>query len=120
MFLWSTSVALVLAGCGSDTGDTASSDTDGPTEEDLAVMKWAELATSGSGSREAVVIGPRTYRSETVRPKVTGFFKADGSQELNKPASITDEDQPWIQYGVSGAQELNVLVTTAPRSRRMA
>lgn len=45
--------------------------------------------------------------------KVTGFFEVDGSQDLNKPASITDDGHTWIQYGVSGAPELNVLFTNA-------
>jgi hypothetical protein len=30
---------------------------------------------------------------------------------VNKPASITDDGHTWIQYGVSGAPELNVLFT---------
>jgi len=59
------------------------------------------------------VISPRTYTSGSVQAKVTGFFTVDGTQQLNKPASITDEDQTWIQYGVSGAQELNVLFTNS-------
>lgn len=42
-----------------------------------------------------------------------GFFEVDGSQSLNKPASLTDEDQTWLQYGVSGAPELNVLFTNS-------
>ena len=45
--------------------------------------------------------------------KVTGFFKADGSQTLNLPASITDEDQAWLRYGVSGDPGLDVLITNS-------
>lgn len=44
---------------------------------------------------------------------MSGFFSVDANQDLNKPASITDDGQTWLQYGVSGAQELNVLVTNS-------
>ena len=60
---------------------------------------------------EVLRISSRTYTSGSVKAKVTGFFEVDGSQELNKPASITDDGSTWIQYGASGAQELNVLFT---------
>ena len=100
-----TSVLLVLAGCGSDAGDA----TAGASEATRAQA----AAPPDGGSRDALIISPRTYTVGTVKAKVTGFFAVDGSQQLNKPASITDEDQTWIQYGVSGAPELNVLFTNS-------
>jgi hypothetical protein len=101
------SIALVLTGCGSDTADPADAGSGGQAAE----MQPADLPASSSA--QALVISPRTYASGSVRAKVTGFFDVDGTQEINKPASITDEDQTWIQYGVSGAQELNVLFTNS-------
>ena len=107
-------LALVLAGCGSGSSesDSTASASDGPTEEDLAAIKQAELA-AGVVPAEALVISARTYTTGSVKAKVTGFFDVDGTQEINKPASITDDGHTWIQYGVSGAQDLNVLFTNA-------
>jgi hypothetical protein len=103
---FATSMLLVLAGCGADSGDA-----NGPVSaEEAAAIPQAGVA--GNTDR-TLIISPRTYTSGTVKAKVTGFFQVDGTQTLNKPASITDEDQTWIQYGVSGAQELNVLFTNS-------
>jgi hypothetical protein len=101
------SAILATAGCGSDKSDSAAA---GAADAKAAMQ---QAAMPGGGKREALVISPRTYAGGSVKAKVTGFFQADGSAELNKPASITDEDQTWIQYGVSGAQELNVLFTNS-------
>jgi hypothetical protein len=106
-------LVLALAGCGSDSSGSDATASDSPTAEELAAIQQAELAAGGTGSAEALVISARTYTSGSVRAKVTGFFEADGTQEINRPASITDDDQTWIQYGVSGAQELNVLFTNS-------
>ena len=110
-----SSLVLVLAGCGSGSSesDSAASASDGPTEEDLAAIQQAELAAGGSGRAEPLVISKRLYTSGSVRTKITGFFEVDGTQEINKPASITDDGHTWIQYGVSGADDLNVLFTNA-------
>lgn len=98
---------LVLAGCGSGPDEPAASD----STDDATPMQQA--GGSGGGGTEALQISTRTYTSGTVRAKVTGFFEADGSQSLNLPASLTDDDQTWIQYGASGAPELNVLFTNS-------
>src|ERR1700741_576513 len=99
-------VFLALAGCGSGSSesDSAASASAGPTEEDLAAIQQAELAAGGGGAAEPLVISKRLYTSGSVKTKVPGFFEVDGTQELNKPASITDDGHTWIQYGVSGAQ----------------
>ena len=65
------------------------------------------------GGGEVLKISNRTYTGGSTQTKVSGFFEVNASQDLNKPASITDDGQTWLQYGVSGAQELNVLVTNA-------
>ena len=88
--LFATAV-LTLTGCGSESADSASTDANDPPPE----MQGAEAPGGG----EAL--------------KISGFFQVDGSQQLNKPASITDDGHTWIQYGVSGAQELNLLFTNS-------
>lgn len=98
-------LAFALTGCGSESSDS------GESEDAAAIAQDAGPMTGSSG--DAVAISTRTYTSGTVKAKVTGFFEVDGSQTLNVPASLTDDDQTWIQYGVSGAQELNVLFTNS-------
>ena len=101
-----TSLLLVLAGCGSDT-----SESDASAAEEAAAAAAAEQAGVPGGAGEALVISNRTYTTGSITTKVSGFFEANGSPELNLPASITDDGHTWIQYGVSGAPELNVLFT---------
>ncbi|MGB5132155.1 MAG: hypothetical protein WBO00_06045 [Steroidobacteraceae bacterium] len=102
-----TSLVLALVGCGS-----GSEGSDASAAEDAAAAA-AEQAGVPSAAGDVLVISKRTYTTGIVKTKVTGFFEVDGSQDLNKPASITDDGSTWIQYGVSGAQDLNVLFTNA-------
>jgi hypothetical protein len=99
------SLLLLSAACGSETADTP-----GSASDDESMPK---KPTDGPASTpgEALRISNRTYVAGSVKAKVTGFFSADGTQQLNLPASITDDGSTWLQYGVSGAQELNVLFT---------
>ena len=99
------SLFLLSAACGSETADTASAAAD-----DAAKSTQAADGASGT-SAEPLRISNRTYVAGTVKATVTGFFSADGTQLLNLPASITDDGSTWLQYGVSGSPELNVLFT---------
>ena len=98
---------LAMGGCGSDAEESGSyvrGDEAAPGQQD---------PFPGWQRSDPVVISPRTYTGGTVSVKVTGFFKVNGNQSLNVPASITDEDQTWLQYGVSGGPELEVLFTNS-------
>ncbi len=99
-------VFLALAGCGSDTDEAPAS----ASGDEAAAMPQPD-APGGGG--EVLKISSRTYTSGSATTKISGFFEADGNTELNKPASFTADGQTWIQYGVSGAPELNVLFTNA-------
>ena len=103
-FLPVTALILVLAGCGSGSGEP-----DAAAAGDAAAAVQPADVPGGTG--EVLVISNRTYTGGSVQTKVTGFFEVDGNQDLNKPASITDDGHTWLQYGVSGAPELNVLFT---------
>ena len=61
--------------------------------------KQADVPDAAGGDGDVPVISSRTYTNESVKAKVTGFFEVDGGQDLNKPASITDDGHTWIQYG---------------------
>lgn len=99
------SLAILSTACGSETADQSGA----AAADESMPMKPADGPASSSG--EALRISNRTYVAGSVTAKVTGFFSADGTQQLNVPASITDDGSTWLQYGVSGAQELNVLFT---------
>ena len=102
-----TSAVLVLAGCGSDPAEAPSSGSDDqPTAEELAIMQQ-------DGGGEALKISDRSYSGGSTHTKVSGFFEVDGNQDLNKPASVTNGGQTWLQYGDSGAQELSVTFTNS-------
>jgi hypothetical protein len=100
-------VAFALSGCGSDSADSTVS---GSGDEAVLVE---DAGPQPENSSEGLVISTRTYTGGTVKAKVTGSFSVDGTQELNLPASLTDGDQTWLQYGVSGGPELNVLFTNS-------
>lgn len=106
-YLLVTSAILILAGCGSDSGDSRTSD----SADAASPVRQADHPGGGDG--KVLKISARTYGGGSAQVKVSGFFEVDGSQSLNKPASITDDDHTWIQYGVSGAPELNVLFTNS-------
>lgn len=106
-YLLVTSAILILAGCGSDSGDSHATDSEG------GAAPVRQTDSPGGGSGKVLKISARTYGGGSAQVKVSGLFEVDGSQSLNKPASITDDDQTWIQYGVSGAPELNVLFTNS-------
>jgi hypothetical protein len=59
-------------------------------------------------------ISKRTFSEGTARLKVTGTFSLDEEVGINKQASIADEGQTWLQYGSSGSDSANVLVTVQP------
>ena len=105
-----TSVVLLLAGCGSNSADSESV----AAQAEGAATQAPQAGKSGPS--EVVRISPRTYKDGSATVKVSGFFAANGSPRLNVPASFTADGSTWLQYGVSGAQELNVLITNAEDS----
>jgi len=59
------------------------------------------------------VISARTYVDGSATVKVTGSFAIDEAIPINKPASYSDGSMTWLQYGVSGAETPNILVTVS-------
>lgn len=56
-------------------------------------------------------ISKREFTGGSVTLKVTGAFSIDGEVDLNTKASISGGDMTWLQFGASGADEPNVLIT---------
>jgi hypothetical protein len=57
------------------------------------------------------VISPRNYTGGQAIVKVSGAFQFDATIPLNQPASISDGEMTWLQYGASGAESPNALIT---------
>lgn len=70
--------------------------------------------TAVQGSAKLPVISSRTYVGGSAKLTVTGSFKINSVIAINEPASISDGEMTWLQYGVSGAEAPNVLVTVSP------
>jgi hypothetical protein len=50
----------------------------------------------------------------SVKVTVKGSFQVEAEIPINKAASLGDGEITWIQYGVSGAEEPNLLITFQP------
>jgi hypothetical protein len=82
------------------------------------VTTLALLAGITTGSAAQVVpdsvvpaISARTYVSGSVTVVVKGSFQMNQVIEINKPASISDGEMTWLQFGASGSAAGDVLVT---------
>lgn len=63
------------------------------------------------GQSKPPVISQRTFVSGTAKLKVTGSFTINEDVDINKQASIADGEYTWLQYGSSGSDSANVLIT---------
>ena len=75
------------------------------------VLVAVTLATSAAAPLP--VISGRSYVSGSATVKVTGAFSFNAVIPINKQASFGDGEMTWIQYGVSGSSEPNLLVTVS-------
>ena len=78
----------------------------------LIAMATATSAAEPVGAKLPVISG-RTYVAGSAKVKVTGTFQFNADIPINKQASFGDGEMTWIQYGVSGAEEPNLLVTVS-------
>jgi hypothetical protein len=79
-----------------------------------AGLVLAALASpAGAQTPDSVVpvISARTYTGGSVTVIVKGSFQVDQVIDLNKPASISDGEMTWLQFGASGSASGDVLVT---------
>lgn len=75
-------------------------------------LATATLAAPAAGQTSARTppISKREFESGSARLTVTGSFKIDQEVALN-PGSFAAGDYTWLQYGASGSDSANVLVT---------
>jgi hypothetical protein len=76
------------------------------------LLSTAAFASSASGqSSEPPKVSARTFTAGSAAVSVTGEISFTQDIALNIPASISDGGMTWIQYGVSGGAEPNLLIT---------
>jgi len=80
----------------------------------LAVLASAATVLAAAAAAKIPVIGARTYKSGTAHVIVTGSFAFTADIALNIPASISDGEDTWLQYGASGSDAPNALLTVHP------
>lgn len=73
------------------------------------------VSLTASAAAPLPVIGGRTYSTGSAKVKVTGTFQVDAVIPINKQASFSDGEMTWIQYGDSGSEQPNLLVTVSPQ-----
>lgn len=72
---------------------------------------------SASWAADAVkvpVISARTYVAGSATVTVTGSFQVKAEIPINQQASLSDGEMTWLQYGASGSETGDVLVTVSP------
>ncbi|HET8625241.1 MAG TPA: hypothetical protein VFM14_16900 [Gemmatimonadales bacterium] len=57
------------------------------------------------------IISARQYTAGSVKLTVRGSVQIDQEVPINVPASYSDGEVTWLQFGVSGSAEPNVLIT---------
>lgn len=69
------------------------------------------IPTASLAGQGFPTISARTYVDGTAKVVVTGSFTISNDIAINKQASFGDGEMTWIQFGVSGADEANALIT---------
>lgn len=62
---------------------------------------------------EVPVISARSYVGGSAKVAVTGSFQIDEDIPINTQASYSAGDMTWLQYGASGSEAPNALVTVS-------
>jgi hypothetical protein len=71
----------------------------------------ALTAPSAAQTSGFPTISQRQYTGGSAKVTVTGSAKFDADIPLNVPASISDGESTWLQFGASGSAEPNALIT---------
>jgi hypothetical protein len=59
-------------------------------------------------------ISARQYTGGSAKVTVTGAVKFDQEVPINTQASVSDGEMTWLQFGASGSEEPNALITYQP------
>lgn len=115
--LWFSFLAPILlnvsCSSSSESESTNSSASASATENPEGLpMSEADIRTGPAPG--VPIVSARTYVGGSATTRVTGSFEIDEDIPINKPASYSDGSMTWLQYGVSGAETPNFLLTISP------
>jgi hypothetical protein len=77
----------------------------------LAFTALACAMTVSSASAQLPAISARQYTGGSVTMVVTGSIQINDTVAINVPASFSDGEMTWLQYGASGSPTPNLLIT---------
>jgi len=92
---------------------TSCSGNDGNGQENAVGMPQSQAADTAKAV-DVPVISARTYIGGSAKVTVTGSFQIDEDIPINTQASYSDGEMTWLQYGASGSEAPNALVTVSP------
>jgi hypothetical protein len=80
-----------------------------------AIVVAAALVTAvpAHGADGVPKIGARGYVGGSAKVTVTGSFKINADIPINQQASMSDGEMTWLQFGASGSEEPNMLLTVS-------
>lgn len=85
------------------------------TASKLAILALVlAVPATGEDFLKPPVISARSYISGSSKILVTGSFQVNEVVAINKQASMSDGEMTWLQFGVSGAETPNALLTISP------
>jgi hypothetical protein len=80
----------------------------------LLAFARASLAAVADAAGKIPVISKRNYAARNAHVIVTGSFRFAADIALNVQASYSDGESTWLQYGASGSDAPNALLTASP------
>jgi len=85
------------------------------TASKLAILTLAlSVPAAGQDFQKPPVISARSYVSGSSKILATGSFQINEDVAINEQASVSDGEMTRLQFGVSGAETPNALVTVGP------
>jgi hypothetical protein len=101
-------VGLVVAACAAPAGEPGASAGGGGGEPSAL----ADPGQGGGGGGDIPAISARSFTGGSAQVSVSGMFTIDSDIAINTAASFGDGNFTWLQYGDSGSDEPNALVTS--------
>jgi hypothetical protein len=104
-------IGLVLGACASPAGEPGASNGGGGGEPSAAALSSQGGGGSGGGGGDIPTISARTFTGGSAQVSVSGMFSIDQDVAINAAASYGDGAFTWLQFGDSGAETPNALIT---------
>jgi hypothetical protein len=84
------------------------------SEQDYADEMSQFEAETAARSLNVPIVSARSYLGGSAKVTVTGSFEINEVIPINTAASFSDGEMTWLQYGASGSEAPNALLTISP------